>query len=98
MSRSVLMVAAAIAITALAVHSGVAIASKSLYQFTGKVTAVPVGNRIVVNGHSYLLAAGSAAAKQAQEIVQGETVHVILTAPPNSTAAKVLVIHAAAGH
>ncbi len=93
MSKKILMTAA-VALAVLGLHPGRALANRLLYPVTGKVTATPVGHQITINGRTYRIMHGSAAVRQAQQILQGDAVQVVLTAPAGSKTAKVVAIHA----
>lgn len=97
MSKRVLIAAAALAAAAFALRPGTALANKPLYNLSGTVTAVPVGQRITINGHSYPIAPGSAAVTQVQQVVQGETVRVTLNGPAGARTSQAVAIHATAG-
>lgn len=98
MRTRVLITGAALAVAALGLLPGTALANRPVFNLSGTVTTVPVGQQITVNGRTYQIAHGSNAERQVQTIVRGEAVTVVLTAPPNTHAAKVVAIHATAGH
>ncbi len=91
--------AAAVAAVTLAVGlaPGTARANKLVYDISGEVTAVPIGQSITVNGRTYRIAPGSLAKRQVSDIIQGERVRVILDAPADSKSAQVVAVHAARG-
>ncbi len=97
MSTRVLAAAVAVATLALGVAPGTAWANKPVYNFSGEVTTVPIGQSITVNGRTYRIETGSPAERQVNDIIRGERVQVILDAPTDSRSAQVVAIHAARG-
>lgn len=93
MSTRVLMAAVAAATLAIGLEPGTALANMPTYTASGQVSAVPVGSQITVNGRTYQIEAGSAAATQVNEVVKGESVQLTLTGPAGSSATKVVAIH-----
>ena len=98
MSKRVLIAATALAAAAFALRPGTALANKPLYNLSGTVTEVPVGQHITVDGHSYPIAPGSAAVGQVEQVVQGETVQVTLNGPAGARTTQAVAIHATSGH
>jgi len=69
----------------LAVAPGVAHASRALGSVTGVVTAAPTPDRIVVDGRSYRIVPGSAAATERNAVHVGQTVDLVFAPQaPNS--------------
>lgn len=96
MSTRVLMAAAVLATGVFGLWPGTALANKPVYSVSGKVTTVPVGSKITVNGRTYPIAPHSPAVAQVQQVVEGETVRVTLNGPADAPTTKVVTIHAAA--
>lgn len=97
MSTRVLLAAAAAATLALSLTPGTALANKPVYNVSGKVTAVPIGHKISVNGRTYRVQANSPAERQINDIYRGESVRVDLSGPADARSSKAVAIHAARG-
>ena len=97
MSTRILAATVAAAALAFGLAPGTAWAEKPVFNVSGKVTAVPIGRKITVNGRTYRIAAGSQARKQVNQLARGDTVRVILDGPPGSRSSKVVAIHATPG-
>lgn len=93
MRTRVLMAAVAAAALAFGLEPGTALANKPVYNVSGEVTTPPVNGTITVNGQTYQIAAGSQADTQQNEVVQGETVQLILDGPPDSSTTQVVAIN-----
>ena len=60
---------------------------------TGEVTAVPYGDKIEVDHHSYAIKAGSAADQASHNVSVGDVVDLILDAPAATATAMVVAIN-----
>lgn len=97
MSTRVLLAAAAAATLVLGLAPGAALANKPVFNVSGTVTAVPIGHKITVNGHTYRIEAHSAAERQISDIVRGDKVRVVLNGPADASSTRAVAIHAARG-
>lgn len=93
MKTRVLMAAIAAATLILGLHPGTALANRPVYTLTGQVSTPPVNNQITVNGQTFNIAAGSDAATEVNTVVQGESVQIVLSGPPNSNTTEVVAIY-----
>lgn len=93
MNKRVLMAALATATLALGLQPGIALANRPAYTVSGEVSSPPVNNQITVNGQTYNIAAGSPAVDQADQVVQGENVQIVLNGPPTSSTTEVVAIY-----
>lgn len=93
MTTRVLMAAVAAAALAFGLEPGTALANRPVYNITGQITTPPVNETITVNGQTYQIAAGSQADTQQNQVVQGETVQLILDGPPDSSTTHVVAIN-----
>jgi hypothetical protein len=88
--RSALLALAVVTSAALA---GTASASTiQQAQVTGHVTAIAGGTAISVDGHQYLIAAGSLAYQSVGTIHVGDMVSLVFNGPPSSSASHVILI------
>lgn len=92
MSTRVLMAAITAAALGFALEPGTALANKPAYSISGAVTTPPVGQQITVNGQTYQIQPGSSAAQQVNQVVEGESVELILNGPPGSSSSEVVAI------
>lgn len=76
----------------LALGAGVELRANQLpgEMVTGQVTAVSGNSQITVDGKSYRIKSGSAAAAAARSAVRGQTVDIQLNGPANSSASEVI--------
>jgi hypothetical protein len=83
----------AAALTLGLLGSGTALATRVPgVQVTGQVTAVSRTDAITVDGHLYLILAGSPAAQQVVNIKVGQVVDLQLNGPANTSASEVISI------
>ena len=59
---------------------------------TGHVTAISGGDALSLDGHIYVIKAGSPAAAAAQKLSNGAFVDVVLSGPPGTAASQVINI------
>jgi hypothetical protein len=86
-----------VALIAAAVCSAPAMASRVVQpQVTGHVTAI-AGSTISVDGHQYLIGAGSIAAQKVGTFHVGDLVGLVLNGPPTSSASQVILIQPIGG-
>jgi hypothetical protein len=60
---------------------------------TGKVTALPGGAQLVVNGKTYYLRLDGNALEELQSVHVGDTVDLVLDGPPQGSTTKVVAIN-----
>ena len=87
-----LVVSALLVIAANLCVSAQVLASRLADIVTGKVTALPGGAQLVVDGKTYYLRLDGQALAQLQSVRVGETVDLALDGPPQATASKVVTI------
>jgi hypothetical protein len=87
----------AAALVATALFTGPAVASRVITpQVTGHVTAI-AGSSISVDGHQYLIGAGTMAAQNIGTVHIGDLVGLVLNGPATSSASQVMLIQQVGG-
>jgi hypothetical protein len=84
-----------LAALALALVLGAAAASGNQiagFVLTGHMTAISGGDALSINGHVYVIKAGSPAAAAVQKLPNGAFVDVVLSGPPGTAASQVINI------
>jgi hypothetical protein len=83
---------------AAAAFAGPALAARIIApQVTGHVTAIVGSSSISVDGHQYLIGAGTMAAKNVGTIHLGDVVGLVLNGPATSSASQVILIQQVGG-
>ena len=62
------------------------------FVLTGHITAISRGDALSLDGHIYVIKAGSPAAAAAQKLSNGAFVDVVLSGPPGTAASQVINI------
>jgi hypothetical protein len=62
------------------------------FVLTGHMTAISGGDTLSINGHVYVIKAGSPAAAAVQKLSNGAFVDVVLSGPPGTAASQVINI------
>ena len=62
------------------------------FVLTGHITAISGGDALCVDGHTYVIKAGSPAAAAAQKLSNGAFVDVVLSGPPGTSASQIINI------
>jgi len=91
-------VLAAVAVLALAIPGGDALATR-VFDFTvsGTVTRV-TSNQIVINGKTYYVPVQGPALRDLEQVHPGQVVDVILSGPPGAAGTQVVAIHVRTTH
>jgi hypothetical protein len=83
----------ALLLAAAAAFAAPAVASRVIApQVTGHVTAIAGSTAISVDGHQYLIGAGTLAAQNIGMVHIGDQVGLVLNGPPTSSASHVIMI------
>jgi hypothetical protein len=84
---------AVVGLLALGIGSGAALATiLAGFKVTGQITAISGVSGVTIDGHLYIVRAGSPAAAQLPKFSTGQTVDVYLDGPPTTSASEVIGI------
>ena len=89
---------AAVAVLALAIPAGTALATR-IPDFTvsGTVTSA-AGSQIVIDGKTYNVQVQGSALRELEQVQAGQVVDVILSGPPGAAGTQVVAIHVRPSH